>query len=295
MSHDTTKSNFASAPSRRGVGQSSMAGASLNQEKKKRPKVFTLPKSALHVIASRNLFYSTSEMKSMKPIKLEPMRFVREPEFKDEDPRRSSEVTMLTRGLLGMDKTYRFRIGTALNMSSSVAGVINSSISAATVATTGDFASLASIFEEFFVESFHVSWRPVGQYVTGPLGTTISSPTTNVSSLPIGVANLHHGAPAYTTLVAMVNNGSYDYHQTDTPFDHTWKNVEVPSSEVVVNPTGSAVACQGWCLTTSTPASAYTGFLQILSQPALGNPVLPVSAVLGTFTCQYNVLFRCRS
>jgi len=178
---------------------------------------------------------------------------------------------------------YSFDIKTVLNMSSSGTGSVNSVINVSTLSSTSDFLSLASVFNECFVVNMQLAWQPNGRY-NGPVGFV---PATNVSSLPIGLANLQHGAPAYTSLTNMSNNYRYAMSNTSDPFRYDWINPEHPGSTVLVTPASSG---QAWILTSNM--STYGGTVQVLSQPA--PPALPLTAVLGVFTVEWRVLFRVR-
>lgn len=183
------------------------------------------------------------------------------------------------------DKHYKFRLSTALNMSSSGTGIVNSVISNSVLASQADFVSLSSVFNEFFVVQFMVRWMPVSRYQY-PLGGTS---TLSIANLPIGKADLQHGQNAYTSLSAMADNFAVGYHSTGDPFTERWINVEDPNKETTI--TSLTAPTQSWC--TQNNVSNYQGTLQFLSQAA--PPALPISQVLGTFMVHWDVLFRCRA
>jgi hypothetical protein len=182
------------------------------------------------------------------------------------------------------NKEYEFRLSTALNMSSSGAGVVNSTISNSTLASQADFAVLVGIFNEYFIKSFTVEWKPISQYqfpLTGlPDGKT-------VANAPIGKADLQHGQAAYSSLTLMSDNFRFGYHSTGSPFKETWVNSEHQSDQTVPSLTAPT---QGWCPVNN--AANYQGTLQFISQSA--PPGLPVSSVLGTFIVHWDVVFRVR-
>jgi len=188
------------------------------------------------------------------------------------------------RGMVRANMIFSFRLGSALTISSSGAGAINSLIPVSNVTSSPGFASFAGIFDEYFISTMRSSYMPVSRYNYPLTGTSALS----VSSLPIGVANTYHTAPNYTSLAAMANNGEYAFRTTSDPFVHTWKNNEDPKAGAVeaygTSPT------QSWALTTGT--AAYSGVTQFLSLPA--PPALPVSQVVGNFTIEWTVLFRAR-
>jgi len=181
------------------------------------------------------------------------------------------------------DKHYRFRISTALNMSSSGAGAVNSTISVSALQFSGDFISLSTVFNEFFIVAMRNDWVPVSRYHY-PLG---GSSILSVANLPIGVASLQHGAAAYTSLAVMSDNYALAFHSTGDPFGYTWVNTEKMSETVVAEQSGNT---QSWC-TTGNVAN-YQGQVQLISQST--PPALPFSQVLGTFITSWDVVFRVR-
>ena len=203
--------------------------------------------------------------------------------FVPEETKESLIMRDSFRALFG-DKVYRFRISTALNMSSSGAGAINSVISVSAIQFTSDFISLSTVFNEFFIISMQADWMPVSryQYLLG------GSSTLSVSSLPMGSASLQHGATAYTSLSVMSENYDIKYHSTGDPFRDHWTNTERSTDGVVAEQSGNT---QSWC-TTGNVAN-YQGQLQYLSQST--PPALPFSQVAGTFLTFWDVLFRVRT
>lgn len=188
------------------------------------------------------------------------------------------------RNLFG-DKHYKFRLSVALNMSSSGAGIVNSTISNSVLTSQADFVSLSTVFNEFFVVMFEVKWMPLSRYQYPLTGTSAAT----VANLPIGKADLQHGQSAYASLSAMADNFAVGYHSTGDPFTERWVNTEKVSTETVVSTLTAPT--QSWC--TVNNVANYQGTLQFLSQSA--PPGLPASQVLGTFMCHWDVLFRCRA
>jgi hypothetical protein len=197
----------------------------------------------------------------------------------------TKESILLRDSLRGLftDKSYTFRLSTALNMSSSGAGIINSTISNSVLVSNADFVALATVFNEFFVERFEVKWQPVSRYNYPLTGV----PATSVSSLPIGKGDLQHGQAAYSNLSDMASNFAVRYHNTADPFHDVWINTEKPTEQVVASLTAPT---QSWC--TVNNASNYQGTLQYISQSA--PPGLVVSSVIGTFMAHWDVHFRVR-
>ena len=203
--------------------------------------------------------------------------------YKYEETKESITMRDTFRNMFG-DKHYRFRLSTALNMSSSGAGAINSTISVSAIQFVADFVSLSTVFNEFFVVGMSNVWMPVSryQYLLG------GSSTLSVSSLPIGCAQLQHNQTAYTSLATMADNYAIGFHSTGDPFTYNWINVEKPSETVVAESSGNT---QSWCTTGN--AANYNGQVQFISQST--PPALPFSQVAGTFLTYWDVVFRVRA
>lgn len=201
----------------------------------------------------------------------------------------TKESDLLVSALRSMftDRHYRFRLSTALNMSSSGAGIVNSIISNSVLVSQVDFVALSGVFNEYFIKSFHIKWIPVGRYQY-PL-TGGGTPITAVANLPIALADLQHGQAAYSAMSLMSDNFRVGYHSTGDPFTYTWFNTENESKESVVS--SLSAPTQSWCPVNN--ASNYQGTIQILSQSA--PPGLPTSQVLGTFMVHWDVIFRVRA
>lgn len=200
------------------------------------------------------------------------------------DTKESAMLATTLRSLFG-DKHYEFRLSVALNMSSSGAGIVNSTISNSVLTSQADFIALSSVFNEFFVKKFVVKWMPNSRYQY-PLS---GSSTLSVANLPIGKADLQHGQSAYSSLSAMADNFAVGYHSTGDPFTEEWINTEKISTETVVSTLTAPT--QSWC--TVNNVANYQGTLQFLSQSS--PPALPFSQVLGTFMVHWDVAFRVRS
>jgi hypothetical protein len=211
---------------------------------------------------------------------------LKHPGFTYADTKESTVMRDTFRSLFG-DKHYSFRLSTALNMSSSAAGHVNSTISNSVLTSQADFVSLSTVFNEYFVVGFEVKWMPNSRYQY-PNGRTVAT-ALEVASLPIGKASLQHGQAAYSSLTAMADNFAFGYHSTGDPFVERWINTEKPSTETVV--TSLTAPTQSWCPVNN--ASNYQGTLQFLAQAV--PPALPVSTVLGTFVAHWHVLFRVRA
>jgi hypothetical protein len=206
------------------------------------------------------------------------------PGFKLVDTRESK----LLRSMLGKffdAREYNFHLRTVLAVSSSATGTVNASIQNATLASNTEFASLSSLFNEFFVVGFDCHYEPNSMYNYPLTGTS----ATTVSSLPLGCSDLQHAAPFYTSQTAMAENHRFQLSNSGRPFDYSWRNSEKPSSTVAV-PLASGQVTQSWAQVTDV--ASYTGTIQFISQSA--PPALPASQVLGVFAVSWNLLFRVR-
>jgi hypothetical protein len=199
----------------------------------------------------------------------------------------SAEASIMTRTVRSLfgDKVYNFRLSTVLTMASNGAGNVNSIIAVNNFAGLSEFSALSTIFNEVFLSAMKVRWEPVSRY-NGPVGFVN---TANVASVPIVCAELQHGAAVYTTDQDAANNFRRKYQNTGVPFSQTWTNVESPATHMLVDPSSTTFPTQNW--STVGNAGNYTGSLQYISNTS---PVLPVSAILGTFCVDFMLLFRIR-
>jgi len=190
-------------------------------------------------------------------------------------------------GLLG-DRWYRISIGTAVSISASASGQVNSVLANTTFTAAADFASLAPVFNEFFIRSFTVHFRPVSRYQY-PFGTALATDSSNV---PLGVAPLQDAQPSYGTVSSLCNNPHHSWNSTGDPFKFTWRNIYDPRDGVNPNPVTSGTPTQAWCSTNSTAASGYTGSVQFLSPVTA--PVLHASVLFGYMSATADMIFRNR-
>jgi len=198
----------------------------------------------------------------------------------------SLELRKGIRGMMNPHKVYPFRLSTVLNMSTNASGTINSTIAVSVVQSSTDFTSFGAIFDEFFVKSVHVEWRPIARYQYPLTGGVV--PVAAVSSLPFGCACLQHTATAYTSLGPLMNNYNAKFVNTCDPFTYKWVNSENPRSGV--DTSTSTSTSQGWISTNS--GALYQGQLQFLSQGA--PPGMPINTVAGVFRVDFMCLFRIR-
>jgi len=186
---------------------------------------------------------------------------------------------------------FPMRFATVLTMSSNGSGDVNSVINVNTLNSVASFTAMAAVFQEFFVKGMRVTWMPVSysQVLKG------GAAGTNQQSRPMIAASIQHGSSAYPTdLLAAINDEARIF-STGMPFKYRWKNIESPASTTLPSPVASAVPIQAWCQTVSIAAGAYTGLVQFISTASAGGLQLPVSAALGQFLVEYDVLLRQRT
>jgi len=260
---------------------SSSSSSLLHKAKKKAPK--DLRALRFSDLADFPLLLSR-EVSPSKAVKLLPLRTSSD-EKSDEKP--DTRLLTMSRSLVG-NAIHRITVGTYLTLSSNGAGYVNAILAVNTIASLNDFASLALIFDEYFVLSMKAVYQPNSRYNYLLAGL----PASNVANLPMGYACLQHASPTYSTLQNMANNPHCKLKNTGDPFTTVWKNIEDPNEKVVVNPSSSFFACQSWCETSATAAAGYTGNIQYLVD--LTGPTLPVTARVGGFLTTWDCLFRCR-
>lgn len=189
-------------------------------------------------------------------------------------------------------RQIRLKLGYIGAITTSATGVINASVNVSTINTTSEFASIGSLFDEFFVHSMRVDYVPFNQFF-GPCNLD-AAPFISWSSGLIMGAPLYHGAAAYLSASDMVNNVDARPLNTGTPWTMTWKNNEKPDGGVVTSSsTSTPTATQSWCLTSLTSAGLYTGFLQF--RTSLPFSAFTAAKTLGQTVISYDITFRAKA
>lgn len=191
-----------------------------------------------------------------------------------------------TQGPGGSSKTYAFMQSTTLTMTSSGAGIVNTTVLNSVLGLTTDFPSWAVLFDEFFIVKCHAQWQPNSRY-NYPGGAT-GSALTNASA-PLGMACIYHGGASYTGLAEMSNDSTFKLQNTAVPFSYTWINNERYQGGVDYQVASATTPIQGWCQTGSP--LYYQGFMQFMSPPGAN---LPVTTLLGVFIVHWHLRFRIR-
>jgi hypothetical protein len=193
------------------------------------------------------------------------------------------------RSMMGR-KPYRAILRLPFDITSTAGGVINSLITVNALSTLSEFASFATLFDEFFVHSMQVRYEPYSEYQFN-VGTT---PGTNKTNVGLGVVSTFHGAANYSTYATLLNNSTLLYTNTAKRWTKTWKNNESPSGGIAVSSSTSLpIASQGWCLTQNADASLYTGNVQVFGSAVIGTGL--VSVTPGTTLLSWDVSFRMRA
>lgn len=213
-------------------------------------------------------------------------------EVKSEAPRSLATVfggnTAITAMFSSMKKEHRIVLGASFQVSSGSVGITSQLVSNDILSGLTEFTALSTIFSEFFINKFEVVYQPQSRY-SKPYG-----PIDLPNDVPLVVANLQHGMPAYTSHTEACSNAGLFITNTADPWKVRWNNTERKSSGVVpVAGTTTATPSQGWCLTDVTNAGLYTGALQIISPAALPNPAF--NFLYGTVVVRWDVSFRSRA
>lgn len=184
-----------------------------------------------------------------------------------------------------MKKEMKVVLGASYQVAFGTSGFINQVVSNDLVSALSEFTSLATLFSEFFINKFEVTYQPLNRYAKQSTG--------GVQDVPIVIADLQHATATYQSHTAASANGNLLIANTADPWKATWVNTEVKRSGVAPSgSTASPLPCQGWCLTASDNASLYTGSLQIVSPTVYdGTP----SALLGTAVVRWSISFRSRA
>ncbi len=256
----------------------------------------TLPVSttplARYVLVDESKEETKSEEKLTEPVKLDRL----DAQKKALATIAKSEQAKLPK--LMVPGTWNFRPGTTLkihlgrvdNIVAS-SGVINRQIQTALIASATDRAGLQALFDEIFIVAMHVHYVPYTTY-TPVFG--VPGVANQVPAIPLGVALIHHGAGAYSTIDDASENSSFMLTASDRPWKKTWVNIENPSAGVMTTPDiSSTLPRQGWSAITNSQLLLYTGFMQVISP---SSPyTLSTSQTVGTIHVKFDCLVRCRS
>jgi hypothetical protein len=164
------------------------------------------------------------------------------------------------------------------------------------VGNAAEFASLDAVFDEFFVHSMKVSFRPVNAVA----GALINTTATNLQTFPLTIYGLQHSAGNYgdssSAHAAAMSALQHKWVTSGEPFKFTWKNVEKFGWKEPLGDQTTASSTQTWCM--NLASSKYGGFIAAYSPFVTGtvsSTVLGTSVPLGVAIFQYHVAMRARA
>lgn len=187
--------------------------------------------------------------------------------------------------LLGARKVWRIKVGSFLSLSTNGVGTVNSIVSTSTLASVAQFASLANLFNEFFVVSLKVHFVPLAMF-----GVPISAITTPASSnQPLAYIAIHGTQATYTSATSAASNQLTRFSSSGVPYSYTWYNQNRYKYADAALQGGTATAYGGWCPVTSV--NNYLGGIQFLSSLVTSGQM---TTILGSFHVTWDVAFRTR-
>ncbi len=186
----------------------------------------------------------------------------------------------------GGAREWYIPIGSATNLSTNGSGLISAALSVSTVAALSNFTSLATMFDEFFVESVDIWYQPQTRYQVLP-----STSSTEFNGTPLGIASLFLDTSSYTNINQMPANPTFALAHTSSPFKYTWRNNVKRKTATSVEPT-STQASLGWVRTNATPAQYYGGTVQFVGS---ASSAMHASTVCGVIAYKFNVWFRAKA
>lgn len=187
---------------------------------------------------------------------------------------------------IGGGKEWSVPIAGAANLVTSGSGFINATFAVASVAATSYFVSLATLFDEFYVESVDIWYQPFTRYQVLP-----STSSTEGNGSAVGVASLFLDTTVYTNLSQMPSNPTFELHHSSSPFKYKWKNNVTRKKAMSSEPT-STQAALGWVRTNATPAQYYGGLVQLLGTTTYA---MHASTGVGVLAYRFNTFFRAKA
>jgi hypothetical protein len=192
------------------------------------------------------------------------------------------------RSALAARKMWKFQLGSSATLVPGSGGLINSTLACSSAVTLSEFVLLAGLFDEFFIERLHARFEPINRYQSEAL-SSYSTPSTG----SLVLVQSHHNGPTYGNAASMLANPTHKIVNCADPFWYVWSNVEKKSSTVLTSPsTSSAFPTQSWCLTASSAASMYTGFIQVRNNTSFSGSS---SIAIGDWYLLYDIVFRVRA
>jgi hypothetical protein len=186
----------------------------------------------------------------------------------------------------GGKKEWMIPIPYAANLLTNGSGLISAAVLPASIAATSYFVSLATLFDEFFIESLSVHYQPQTRYQVLP-----STTSTEFNGTPLGIASIFLDSSTYTNINQMPANPTFKFHHTSSPFSYKWANNVKRSSAVSEEPDATH-ASLSWVRTNATPAQYYGGAVVLLGS---ASSAMHASTTVGILAVRANVWFRAKS
>lgn len=198
------------------------------------------------------------------------------------------------------DHPYRTKLAYFSSLTTSAAGVLNVIIAAANINSTGEWPSIDALFDEFFVHSVTLDYRPynIAQVGFGSASTfgfmTVAGTSNNlVGNAGLVAVSIFNGAPNYGTAAAMLSNPTRRLLHSGRDWKYVWRN------NVKFDPRGMALssstgeAWQGWTLITNSAQYGGTINIRVFNDQVLGDGAHAFQP--GCVAITFDVSFRARS
>jgi len=205
----------------------------------------------------------------------------------------------LLRSIFKQDHPYR-TILTAQGNLTSTSGTLNYQLPCSNITVVSEWSSINSLFDEFFIHSMRLVYRPANQFGSSGFATTMgiesnsatTAGTTVATSGGIIMVSLF-STPAYFSAAAgMGNNPSKKLASTALPWTYYWRNnVRFDPRGVALNSSVSN-GWQGWSYIAE--GSVYGGAIQIRAINDLSFNG-GTSMTHGTWLQEFDVSFRVRA
>jgi len=173
------------------------------------------------------------------------------------------------------------------------------------IVNSTEWASLGSIFDEFFVHEMELSYIPVNKYSANTIANQGVSAAAGqpgfVNTIGANIFGLQHNQPLYadSSSVWFVSSIATDSRWVNLgdSFKFTWKNYEKFSWSGPEGDTSTAAMTQSWLNLANV--AKYGGYVSIAtpeaSGAAAGLGALTENGVFGHCLVRYKVSFRARS
>ncbi len=195
-------------------------------------------------------------------------------------------LPFISKSSSGGRREWMIPIPFAANLATGVSGLISSAVTMASATATTYFVSLATLFDEFFIESAHVMYQPSTRYQVLP-----STSSSEFNGTPLGLASTFIDTIPYTNINQMPANPTFRFKHSSSPFTFVWKNNVKRSSAVSEEPDSTHNSIS-WVRTNATPAQYYGGTVAILGS---ASSAMHATTVVGIVAVKYEVWFRAKN